>query len=61
MIKSDVLDLLCDQPEDVNLERLISMLWQRRNVACGLANSKRVEDIPYEQVQREIFEWLARG
>lgn len=58
MKKSNVLDLLRDQPEELDLERLIVRLWVRRKTEHGLVRADADEEMPYEQVDREIFEWL---
>jgi hypothetical protein len=56
--KREILELLQDQPEDIDLEKFIYTLWLRRKVEVALA-SPEDDDIPHEEVERMIDEWLA--
>ncbi len=56
--KSDVLELLQDQPEDLDIDKFIYTLWVRRKIERSLASPEE-EDIPHEEVERMIDEWLA--
>jgi hypothetical protein len=56
--KSEILELLQGQPEDINVEELIYTLWFRRKIEVALASPEE-DDLPHEEVERMIDEWLA--
>jgi len=58
MKKSDVLELLQHEPEDLDVDKFIYTLWVRRKIERALASPEE-EDIPHEEVEGMIDEWLA--
>ena len=58
MKKSDVLELLRDEPEDLDIDKFIYTLWFRRQIELGEADIAAGRVIPHEEVVREMKTWL---
>ena len=58
MKKSEILELLQDQPEDLDIDKVIYTLWFRRKIDAALREADEDEGIPHEEVMREFDEWL---
>jgi hypothetical protein len=56
--KSEIIEILEEQPEEVDVEKFIYALWLRRKIEAALV-SPEDDDIPHEEVERMIDEWLA--
>jgi hypothetical protein len=59
--KSDVLELLRDEPEELDIDKFIYTLWFRRKIDLALREADETEGIPHEEVMRELDEWLKDG
>ncbi len=59
MKKREVLELLRDQPEDLDIDRFIYTLWFRRKLQRALAEADADEGTPHEEFVRLSDEWLA--
>ena len=53
MRKSDVLDPLRDMPEELDIEKLNSMLYVRRKIELGRAAADAGETISHEELVRQ--------
>ena len=58
MKKSEILDLLRDQPEDLDLDKFIYTLWVRRKIERALEKAEKDEGISHEDFVRESDAWL---
>jgi hypothetical protein len=56
--KSDVLELLRDQPEDLDIDKFIYTLWVRRKIERALAQAETDEGMSHEESARESDKWL---
>jgi predicted transcriptional regulator len=57
MRKSDVLDLLRDMPDELDIEKLIYMLYVRRKIELGRAAADAGQVITHEEFVRQSDEW----
>jgi hypothetical protein len=61
MRKSDVLDLLRDQPEELDIDRFLYTLHMRRQIELGLAAADAVEEYSPEKFEKLSVEWTVAG
>ena len=59
MKKSELLDLLRDEPEELDLDKLLYTLWFRQRLERALAEEDDDEGMPHEQFVAEIKQWRA--
>ena len=57
MKKSEVLDLLRDMPEELDIERLIYLLYVRRKIELAVAAADAGEVISHEELVQQSEEW----
>lgn len=60
MKKSVVLELLRDQPDDLDIDEFIYAIWFRQKIDRALREADEDEGIPHEELLREFDEWLKR-
>ena len=58
MMKSEVLDLLRDLPEDLDIDKFIYTLYVRRQIELGIAAAEAGEEISHEEFEKLSEEWL---
>ncbi|MGH2586019.1 MAG: hypothetical protein ACRDJE_13990 [Dehalococcoidia bacterium] len=58
MKKSDVLELLRDEPEELDIDKFIYTLWVRRKIERALAEADEDEGISHEEFVRQSDKWL---
>jgi hypothetical protein len=58
MKKQDVLDLLCEQPEDLDIDKFIYTLWFRRKLERAIAQADVEDGMPHEEFVRTSDAWL---
>ena len=56
--KRDVLELLRDQPEDLDIDKFIYTLWVRRKIERALAEAQNDEGMSHKEFVRESDAWL---
>ena len=61
MKKSDVLELLRDESEEVDIDRFIYTLHVRRQIELGLAAADAVQAYSPERFEQLSTEWTAAG
>ena len=61
MKKSTIIELLSDQPEEVDIDRFLYTLWFRQKIDHALREANEDEGISHEEVMQEFNEWLKRG
>ena len=58
MKKCDVLEILREMPEEIDAEQLIYTLYLRRKIELPQATAAD-DDVPHDEVERLLDEWLA--
>ncbi len=58
MKKSDVLELLRDQPEDLDIDAFLYTLYIRRQIELGIAAADAGDEISQEEFEKLSEEWL---
>ena len=56
--KQEAFEILARLPDDVSFETLIAQLHFKASVLRGLAEARRGEGIPHEEVERRLEMWL---
>ena len=56
--KEMAIDLIQRLPEDATLEDIMYELYFRERVDRGIAEVRRGETVPHEEVVRNVAEWL---
>jgi hypothetical protein len=59
MEKSKVLELLCDEPDELDIDEFIYKLWFRYMIDLALAEAEADDGMPHEEFVRLSDEWLA--
>jgi hypothetical protein len=57
MKKCDILELLRDEPEELDLDRLIYAVWFRGRIERALLEADEDEGIPHDELVRESAAW----
>jgi hypothetical protein len=60
MKKSEVLEILRDQPEELDIDKLIYTLWFRRKLELAIAQADAEEGMAHEEFVQLSDEWLDR-
>jgi hypothetical protein len=58
MKKSDVLELLRDQPEDLDIDKFLYTLYVRRQIELGIAAADAGDEISHEEFEEMSEGWL---
>jgi hypothetical protein len=58
MKKTDVLELLKGEPEELDIDKFIYTLWVRRKIERALAEAEKDAGISHEDFVRESDAWL---
>ena len=58
MKKNDILELLCDMPEEIDAEELIYRVYLRQKLEASEAAVKAGKVFSHEEVVRRSEEWL---
>lgn len=58
MKKTDVLELLREQPEDLDIDRFIYTLYVRRQIEIGIAAADASDEISHEEFVELSEQWL---
>lgn len=58
MKKSEILDLLRDEPEELDVDKFIYTLYVRRQIERGIAAADAGDEISAEEFERLTEEWL---
>ena len=53
MKKSEVLELLRDQPDEIDLDKFIYTLWVRQKIERALVEAEDDEGVPHEVFMRQ--------
>ena len=56
--KQDIVRTMSDLPEDATIEDAIERLLILQKIERGLAQAKRGETIPHEEVVKQMKQWL---
>lgn len=59
MKKTELLELLRDEPEDLDIDRFLYTLYFRRKMELALADADAGREISQEEFERLTDEWLA--
>ncbi len=57
MKKRDVLELLEDQPEELDIDQFLYTLYVRRQIELGIAAADAGDLVPHDEVEREFGQW----
>ena len=58
MKKSDILELIRDEPEDLDIDRFLYTLYVRRKIESGMADVEAGRVISQEEMEKLSDEWL---
>lgn len=58
MKKTEVLELLREEPEDIDIDKFIYTMWFRRRLEITLAQADEDEGISQEEFERLSDSWL---
>ncbi len=61
MKKSDVLELLHDQPEDLDIDKFLYTLYVRRQIELGIAAADAEHEFSPEKFEALDREWTVAG
>jgi|DewCreStandDraft_5_1066085.scaffolds.fasta_scaffold02263_7 hypothetical protein len=59
MKKSEILDLLRDEPEELDVDKFIYTLYLRRKLELALVDAEAGRELSLEELERLTDEWLA--
>ena len=57
MKKRDILELIRDEPEDLDVDRFIYTLYVRRKIEQGLADADAGREVSLEEIDQMIDAW----
>lgn len=57
MKKSDLLEFIRDEPEELDIDKLIYTLWVRRRIEIGLAEADAGLEVSMEEIDQMIEAW----
>ncbi len=59
MKKSEILELLRDEPEELDVDKFIYTLYLRRKLELALADAEAGRELSLEEFERLTDEWFA--